>query len=310
MREKRDSGRTQTTNHEKQPKKKYFLVFEGTETEEIYFDAVKEFFSDQLMDFVTLIRNTSENGFSNPVKMLEMILKNLEEHKSGKFSYNTVIDWITAYIKKENLVNIKAEELNVKLKEICCKKIEKDLDKRIPEIELKNVLRALLKELTEIVKCQFRSITINLIEEIIAANEITYYPDIDQIVMIVDRDKGSFTFEQYERLIKSCSKNKIRLCVTNPCFEFWLLMHFDINGKFDETKMLKNPKVCNGVTYCHDVLRKLFAGYHKNSYDAMCLMPRIQKAIQNEQNYCEDNIGLKNNIGSNVGLLLKEFGCK
>ena len=309
MREKRSSERTQTVKYDKEPKKKYFFVFEGTETEEIYFDSVKDYFSNQLIDFVTLIRNASENGFSNPAKMLDMILKNIEEHKTGKFSYKSVIDWIISYVKDEKLVNLNTRDLSEKLQDICRKELVKDLNEVIPKKSLKHVHKILLEKLTEIVKCEFKNITIDMIEDIIKTNEITYAHGFDTIVMIVDRDKGSFTAKQYEELISSCSKNGLRLCVTNPCFEFWLLMHFDIDRKFDKVKMLKNEKISDNVTYCHDILRTTFEGYHKNSYNAKSLMPKIPKAIQNEHNYCEDNIGLKNKIGSNLGLLLKDLGC-
>jgi Ca2+-binding EF-hand superfamily protein len=309
MREKKSSGRTPNNRSGSEPKKKYFLVFEGTETEEIYFDAVKEYFPDKLIDFVTLIRNTSERGFSNPAKMLEMILKNIEEHQTGKYSYRSVIDWITEYIKNEELVNLKAEKLDDELENICRKEYGKDIDKSIPKKELQNVIGKLLEKLTEYVKCKFRDINKNMIEDIIKENDITYCPGFDKIAMIVDRDKGSFTVAQYEKLVKSCSNNGIRLCVTNPCFEFWLLLHFD-NATFDEDKMLENAKVSNDVTYCHHILRNTFKGYHKNSYDAVSLMPKIKRAIQNEQGYHEDIIGLKTNIGSNVGRLLNELGCK
>ena len=49
MREKRSSERTQTVKYDKEPKKKYFFVFEGTETEEIYFDSVKDYFQSHLI---------------------------------------------------------------------------------------------------------------------------------------------------------------------------------------------------------------------------------------------------------------------
>ena len=47
MREKRPSGRTKTQKYDREPKKKYFFVFEGTETEEIYFESVKEYLASQ-----------------------------------------------------------------------------------------------------------------------------------------------------------------------------------------------------------------------------------------------------------------------
>lgn len=79
MREKINRDGRTIRDRSNKKKKKYLLVFEGAETEEIYFDAFKEYFPNLLFEVVTLIRSNSENGFSNPQKMLEMILGNLKE---------------------------------------------------------------------------------------------------------------------------------------------------------------------------------------------------------------------------------------
>lgn len=309
MREKRDrSGRTIQDLADK-IKKKYLLVFEGSETEEIYFDAFKEYFPNLLFEVKTLIRSNSEEGFSNPQKMLEMILENLKEREEDKYSYHTLIDWIVDYLKEKRLIYLKACNIKTKLEIICKNEIESNLDKKVKGRDIKNTIKKLLEKLLEIVdeiKCEFKNVPQKMIQDLIKENEIEYDSEIDEIVMVVDRDKGSFTPEQYKDLVHECNRNKIRLVVTNPCFEFWLLLHFDVS--FDENKMLENAKVKEKVTYCHDILRNKFEGYQKNSYDVRFLMGKIKRAIKNEQDYCEDTIGLKTKIGSNVGKLLQDLG--
>ncbi len=310
MRENRNNrdGRTIKDRSNKK-KKKYLLVFEGAETEEIYFDAFKEYIPNLLFEVVTLIRSNSENGFSNPEKMLEMILENLKEREEDKFSYHTLIDWIVDYVKQNRLIHLKSYDIKPKLEKICKDEIESNLDKKVKGRDITNTIKKLLEKLLEIVdevKCEFKNVPKEMIQNLIKENEIEYDSEIDEIVMVVDRDKGSFTPEQYENLVHECNRNKIRLVVTNPCFEFWLLLHFDVS--FDKNKMLKNAMVKEKVTYCHDILHNTFEGYHKNSYNVRFLMGKIKKAIQNEQKYCEDIIGLKTKIGSNVGKLLKDLG--
>ncbi|MBQ8906931.1 MAG: RloB domain-containing protein [Ruminococcus sp.] len=240
--------------------------------------------------------------------MLEMILINLKEHKDEKYSYKTLIDWIVDYITEEKLIYLKSNHIKTKLNEICKKDIEKNLDKTIRKKDVENIIKSLLQKLREEVKCEFKKISKEMLQEIINSGSIEYYSDLDEIVIIVDRDKSSFTHKQYTELVKECSRQGIKLVVTNPCFEFWLLMHFNINRKFNARDMLKNDKVTDDITYCHNILRNTFKGYQKNSYDAKLLMHKIKTAIDNEQLYCEDTIGLKTKIGSNVGKLLKELG--
>lgn len=303
MRERRN--RTERTSEKKDVKKKFLLVFEGSETEEIYFDAFKEYNQGLSVDVVPLIRSNSEQGFSNPKKMLEMILENIKERQEDSYSYHTLIDWIVDYVKQERLINLKADIIKEQLEKICKEEIEKKLDETVTGREKSETIKKLLEKLRENIKCKFKKVSKEMIDNLIKENDITYYPGIDEIVMIVDRDKNSFTAEQYEELITACNRNIIRLIVTNPCFEFWLLLHFD--ARFDEGKMLQNAKVKEDVTYCQDVLSRYIVGYQKNRYDANSLMKKINKAIKNEKNYCDDTIGLKNNIGSNVGKLITDI---
>ena len=55
------------------------------------------------------------------------------------------------------------------------------------------------------------------------------------------------------------------------------------------------------------ILRKLIRGYKKSRYNAIELVGRIDIAIANEKFYCEDIVELKNEVGSNVGLLVTEL---
>lgn len=312
MREKRDrSGRT-IQDLAGKIKKKYLLVFEGAETEEIYFDAFKEYNQNLLVDIAMLIRSNSEQGFSNPEKMLKMILENVKERKEDKYSYHTLIDWIVDYLKEKQLIYLKACDIKKKLENICQSEIENNLCETVDETKTEKVIELLLTKLKEQVKCEFKEISKELIEDLIKDNEIDYRAEIDEIVMIVDRDKKSFTEKQYDDVCDSCKDNGIKLVVTNPCFEFWLLLHFDVNSEedFEMEKMLENPKDGNS-NYCFSILRNVFKKnnlhYKKNKFDVKYLMSKVDDAIENEKQYCEDVIDLKNNIGSNIGKLITEL---
>lgn len=101
-------------------------------------------------------------------------------------------------------------------------------------------------------------------------------------------------------LVRSFSEEGFFLCVTNPCFEFWLLLHFDGVFDLDKAKLLENPKVTSKRRYAEDELRKISPGYRKNRYDAKKFMKRINKAIENEKSFCEDLEGLEYSVGSAI----------
>ena len=140
MREKRDrSGRTIQDLADK-IKKKYLLVFEGSETEEIYFNAFKEYNQNLLVDIAMLIRSNSEQGFSNPKKMLEMILENVKERKEDRYSYHTLIDWIVDYLKEKRLIYLKACDIKKKLENICQSEIENNLCETVDETKTEKII--------------------------------------------------------------------------------------------------------------------------------------------------------------------------
>ena len=71
---------------------------------------------------------------------------------------------------------------------------------------------------------------------------------------IIDRDRESFVSSsknnQYKYVVEKCEEMGFGLYVTNPCFEFWLLLHFDKVFELDRDKLLENPKVTAKRRYC------------------------------------------------------------
>ena len=83
----------------------------------------------------------------------------------------------------------------------------------------------------------------NILETVlknIENKQITYSEDIDKMCLIVDRDKKSFKEEQYNYVKEECERKNFKLYVTNPCFEFWLLLHFDEVHLINKEELLEN----------------------------------------------------------------------
>ena len=81
MRESRTFAERTKLSESDRTLKKYFLVYEGSETEQIYFDAVNsmrvEIGINPLIELVPLIRSYSEEGWSNPKKILDCIISKI-----------------------------------------------------------------------------------------------------------------------------------------------------------------------------------------------------------------------------------------
>ena len=109
---------------------------------------------------------------------------------------------------------------------------------------------------------------------------------------------------QYQYVVNTCKDHRFDLFITNPCFEFWLLLHFiDVNS-LDKSKLLENSFVNKNRRFTeHELFRRM--AYRKNKYNADLLVKRLNIAIKNEANYCEDIDSLMQHVGSNLGKLFK-----
>lgn len=313
MREKRTFAERTSTKTSDEVNRKYFLVYEGTSTEVKYFDAINSMKNtigiNPIIELIPLIRSYSENNWSNPKKILDRIILNIEEEKTSCISYETFLNRFMDYFYDERIIsNSKSQAKNVWkfLIWICEEKLGQSLESKI--IDIQKVGKEIIQHFKE--ETNLVNIVVD-ISDIIKASEILYDEDIDKICLIVDRDRDSFVSHpnnnQYEYVLNKCKENGFGFYITNPCFEFWLLLHFDEVHKLDKDKLLDNIKVTSKCRYAEYELRKIFYGYSKSSYHVEKLVVKIDKAINNEKAFCEDEKQLENEVGSNIGLLIKEM---
>ena len=215
------------------------------------------------------------------------------------------MNWLMDYFQdKGYIVNNRplARSIWNTLTWICQEKLGVTLDQVVGNVqEACEELAALLEQETGLE---------NLMEDvtkIINYGNITFAEGLDKVCFIVDRDRKSFTVSQYEYVLEQCEKRGFGLYLTNPCFEFWLLMHFDDVVNLDERQLLENPLVTSERRYSEKELRKRIPGYKKSRYDARALVRNVDIAIGNEKQFCEDIKQLENTVGSNVGLLICEM---
>lgn len=313
MRESRNFAERTKVKSSDEMVKKYFLVYEGEETEVKYFDAVNDLRQkigiNPIIELTPLIRSYSEKGWSNPKKILERVIQNIEESKTGMITYETLLNRIMDYLYDRKIITTsksQAKSIWNMLKWFCEENLKKSLIDIVNDVEKECINFC---EYLEMKSGIFNSI--NDIEEIIKKEGITYEENFDKICLIVDRDKNSFSCgpqnDQYEYVLKICEERNFGVYITNPCFEFWLLMHFDEVKDLDEKMLLENPKVSARRRYAEEELRKLFPKYKKSSYDAYALVINVDRAIKNQKYYCQDVKSLKCNIGSNLGCLIEEL---
>lgn len=278
-------------------------------TELIYFQAFQNAFQSlgisPLVELVPIIRYHSENGWSNPLKILERFIENVKESEDG-VSCETLLNRIMYYMKCEGILIKHSLAENYIWKKLieAMESHQISLSSKITENE------SILNVIEETLNCSNLSEVISEMKDIIEYNDITYDSEVDSICFIVDRDQQSFTSVQYDKVLKQCQNNNFNFYVTNPCFEFWLLLHFQDIHNLDPVKLKENTNVTNKMKYTESELRKRLKGYNKNRYNAAFLISQLDTAIENEKKYCENVNELKNNIGCNIGLLINDIKTK
>jgi hypothetical protein len=318
MRESHSFAKRSNNDELKEPMHKYFLLFEGSSTEHIYFEAINESRESIGMNIsvqlVPVLRNYSENNWSNPQKIIKRLRDNLDESRTRTISYNSLLDVIIECIdeaeikhSKRSLGRFDKELILSKMREICRDKLEVMLEFDVNDImaDSRNILNELHGHWD----------VLDRIPDMIENFYISYDAEWDKICCIIDRDKKSFIVDdiqdQYGHVVALCRKYNFKLFISNPCFELWLLLHFDKINQIDLQCLQENKVSRNGCSFAEKKLREWMKaegyGFHKAKYDAMFFIDRLSVALNNEKKYAHDIDELRSQVGSNVGLLMEEL---
>ncbi|MCQ2079254.1 MAG: RloB family protein [archaeon] len=162
-----------------------------------------------------------------------------------------------------------------------------------------------------------------------------YNPETDRLCLVIDRDFSNAKNVEwtpqnnkwYRELIRKCQTDSddeemrhVRLFVSNPCFEMWLILHFDESLKF--SKDMKDTLWFNkkggeegNMKPSFHIISQLILDHYGDTYTKdeidfdKWFKDRVQNAVRNvvEGNYCTEVKKLNDNIGSNLGALLKDL---
>ena len=270
-------------------KPKYYIFSEGDVTERKYFKKLNKSILSKDVEIINILRDYACVGESNPsdiIKLInELLIVNSDEITIKELK-NKLKNWGHEYSKDINSI---LESITSKYGDNKIIKY-KDLKKLIFDLFSGEIYVDLSKNFMKYLSYQ----------------DFTYSPLIDKICLVVDRDKDSFLKSQYDEVSNFCETNNIGYYVSNPCFEFWLYLHFREIEKEKNVDLLKNEFVTDDKRYIETKLHKL-CGYTKTKFNFFIFESRINDAINREKNYEENIIGLEKKLGTNVGKLVNEM---
>lgn len=131
----------------------------------------------------------------------------------------------------------------------------------------------------------------------------------NELWMVVDRDKQNVSQKQLIEIINKCKREGYNLALSNPTFEFWLLLHLTTIDEYDFETLMENPKpqAKSKKRYIEKELSQILNGYNKNKLQFNDFAPGIKNAIARAKKLEIENENILNNLGTSVCLLVEKL---
>ena len=132
---------------------------------------------------------------------------------------------------------------------------------------------------------------------------------IDRFVIVFDRDSYEKS-EDYVEFVEKASADNI-LTVTSPCFELWLILHYEkAVEKYvtpNKDKLFDNEKVSRAHSFASNLFSEISGTNPKSGSFFNKLMGSIDLAIEQEKALEQGILKMATEIGSNVGVLIEQM---
>ena len=128
----------------------------------------------------------------------------------------------------------------------------------------------------------------------------------DELWMIIDTDKR----KNIPKIIEACNAlENMFVAVSNPCFEFWLLLHIKDIQEYDEEVLellLKNKKTGNR-NYAETKIVEVVGSYNKTNLKTEDFLPHIDNAVSRAKNLDQPQENYPTKLGSHIYKLIEKL---
>ena len=270
----------ETPNEQITPRKIYFISVEGVATEVEYLQGLSDYRTElgiNALVNIEVLRRKTKDGYSAPEQVIEL----LEEYLSLREAGNDIFPDIPDEIKN----NFSPDFIQLYI----------ETPESISPKERNRFELALRKTGYDLAYRKYLS---------------KYTSNFDEFCILIDRDAGSHSSEDMNFILQYCKEKKYRCFITNPCFEFWLLLHFsDVYEEYsDQLDLIReNKKVSNAHTFVSNELSVKAHHGKKGIAFKEKYLPHIEEAIIRASKFASDNEALITDIGCNIWILIKEM---
>ena len=263
------------------PKRMIILSVEGDNTERNYFQNLNRHLDDALIQ-IEILRHRSGDGYCDPTHVIELLEEYLQVRQGGIIPPDLPPEFTQKY---------SPDFIQAFL----------DGDGSLPSEQRQDFQDDLM------------AIGINLEYRRYLQ---TFGQEGDYFAVVLDRDCGNHSKKLMEQCSRHCEEQGYGFFLTNPCFEFWLLLHLchvkEIFSPTELARLEENPRVSAHHTLVSQEVssRAHHAKYISSAKFDQCYLPNIQRAISQAGQFATSFPELLEHMGSNLPVLFEILGWK
>jgi len=143
--------------------------------------------------------------------------------------------------------------------------------------------------------------------------EYDYQSDHDEMWVVWDREKVESRKQKILEILPECNKKNYRIALTNPAFEFWLLLHIVDISTYEQDVLYENDWCSaskNRRFIDKELSSNLVGGYNKKKDKfnrKIVTKENILRAITQEKLFENNLEEIIDSLGSNVGCLIEKI---
>lgn len=131
----------------------------------------------------------------------------------------------------------------------------------------------------------------------------------DELWMVIDRDKHSWKIAEISQVAQQCDQARYGFAMTNPAFEFWLLLHIRDMADYSAEvlqEFLENRKT-GDRTRVEQELLTLLGSYNKSNLNVSHFLPQLAAAVERAEALDHAGGRWPNGLGSHVYKLIRRL---
>jgi hypothetical protein len=145
------------------------------------------------------------------------------------------------------------------------------------------------------------------VKELLDEYKHEYGVESEELWMVIDRDRQNTSREFLIELVHTCKEACYNIALTNPCFEFWLLLHVADINQYTPEVLFQNAKVNSKRRFIDRELSCQLGGYDKTKLKFEKFQPHLRTAIAQAELFAVEVHEIIDALGTNLHILVKNI---